>query len=453
MAEVSWKRRLAALLTLPLVVLALVLVLRFVTRNGLELIVLIVGLGLVVAACWWIVTEVGVLRYAAIALGLVGIGLIVLAVAWSISTAEHVILWSVALVGSMLLPVALAQASLVRPVPEVRVGEERGRPGHPVLLCNPWSGGGKVARFGLVELAAELGVETVMLDHGLDLEQLTRDAVARGADCLGMAGGDGSQALVASVAREHDLPYVCIPAGTRNHLALDLGLDRDDPRGAMQAFRDAIERRIDVGTVNDRLFMNNVSLGLYATIVQSPEYRDSKVEVSRSMATSLLSRDSEPFDLEYTNPKGQDIDGAFVIMVSNNPYTLGAKRDVAQRREIDGGQLGVFAISTRTANQAARLVALSAMGMRDVSKYWYEFATDEFEVRARSGIAYAGIDGEALEMQTPLKFTIEPSALRLFVPDGNLELVEQRRARNLRVRDVAQVALGREPRMPVAVAG
>ena len=100
-----------------------------------------------------------------------------------------------------------------------------------MLICNPWSGGGKVERFGLVELAHELGVETVMLDHGLDLEQLARDAIARGADCLGMAGGDGSQALVASIAVEHDLPFVCVSAGTRNHFALDLGLEpRRSPR-------------------------------------------------------------------------------------------------------------------------------------------------------------------------------------------------------------------------------
>ena len=103
------------------------------------------------------------------------------------------------------------------------------RPSHPVLLCNPWSGGGKVEKFGLVELATSLGVETVMLDHGLDLAELARDAIARGADCLGMAGGDGSQALVASIAVEHDLPFVCVAAGTRNHFALDLGLDRARP--------------------------------------------------------------------------------------------------------------------------------------------------------------------------------------------------------------------------------
>ncbi len=106
-------------------------------------------------------------------------------------------------------------------------------PRHPVLICNPWSGGGKVEKFGLAELASEMGVEVVMLDRGLDLEQLARDAIARGADCLGMAGGDGSQALVASIAIEHDLPFVCVSAGTRNHFALDLGIDREDPRRSL----------------------------------------------------------------------------------------------------------------------------------------------------------------------------------------------------------------------------
>ncbi len=214
----------------------------------------------------------------------------------------------------------------------------------------------------------------------------------------------------------------------------------------MRAFHDAVERRIDVGTVNGRVFVNNVSLGLYATIVQSPEYRDAKAEVSRAMTRELLARHAEPFDLEYTADDGAEVDGAFVIMVSNNPYTLGARRDAAQRREMDSGKLGVFAISTRTASQAGRLVALAAMGMRDISKYWYEFTTDEFEVRSRSGTAFAGIDGEALELETPLRFRIHPLALRLHVPDGNLEVVERRRARSLGVRDVASVALGREPR-------
>ena len=79
-----------------------------------------------------------------------------------------------------------------------------------------------------------------------------------------MAGGDGSQALVASIAAERGVPMVVIPAGTRNHFALDIGLDRDDVVGALDAYGEARERTIDLADVNGRIFVNNVSLGLYA---------------------------------------------------------------------------------------------------------------------------------------------------------------------------------------------
>ena len=162
------------------------------------------------------------------------------------------------------------------------------RPSHPVLICNPWSGGGKVAKFDLVKKAEALGVEVILLDHGLDLEVLARDAVARGADCLGMAGGDGSQALVASIAIEHGLPFVCISAGTRNHFALDLGLDRDDPSTGLVAFTEGVIRRIDYARVGSRLFVNNVSLGVYAQIVEQDAYRGAKLATTMESLPELL---------------------------------------------------------------------------------------------------------------------------------------------------------------------
>ena len=311
-----------------------------------------------------------------------------------------------------------------------------------MLICNPWSGGGKVEKFGLVELANELGVETVMLDHGLDLEQLARDAIARGADCLGMAGGDGSQALVASIAVECGVPFVCVTAGTRNHFAQDLGLDREDPRTSVHAFRDAIERRIDYATVNDRFFVNNVSLGVYAALVQQDAYRDAKVETTKSMLPELLGKTNEPFDLQFTKPDGTEVDGAFVIQVSNNPYALGSSFDAGQRRRIDTGELGVIALTGTTGKDAAGLLALDAVGQRNRSRNWHEFTGESFEIRSRSGTAFAGVDGEALEMPTPMVFRIYPHGLRLLVPEGNLEVAEQRRARNVSVRELLEVARG-----------
>jgi diacylglycerol kinase family enzyme len=81
-----------------------------------------------------------------------------------------------------------------------------------------------------------------------------REAVARGVDGLTMAGGDGSQALVAAIAAEHDLPYACMPSGTRNHFALDLGVDRKDVVGALGAFIDGGERYVDLAEVDGKVF-------------------------------------------------------------------------------------------------------------------------------------------------------------------------------------------------------
>ncbi len=428
----------------PLFLVVVGLVVQAVFRQSASIVVGLIGVALLSAGAWWVVTEVGVVKLVAALTGVVGVVLVGVALVRALSRFDHIVLRLALILAVVYLMIFLATYALKRPVPKssVRVKAE---PSKAVLMCNPWSGGGKVDTFGLIELADDLGIETVLLAEGLDLEQLTLDAVARGADCLGMAGGDGSQALVASVAVKHDLPFVCIPAGTRNHFALDLGLDRTDPRAAMYAYRDAVERRVDYATVNGRLFVNNVSLGIYATIVQSEDYRNAKVEVSSKMATELLGRQAETFDLQYSTPDGKDVDGAFVIMVSNNSYVLGAKRDVAQRRRLDGGELGVFALSPRTGTQAARLMTMAMLGLPDSSKYWWEFHATDFEVQSRSGSAYMGVDGEALQADTPLRFQIHPLGLRMYVPEGNLDVVERRRARDLRLADLAEIARGREP--------
>ena len=148
------------------------------------------------------------------------------------------------------------------------------RPAAPALIVNPRSGGGKADRFELVRQCRARGIEPIVFQRGDDPTALAAAAVRAGADAIGMAGGDGSQGAVAAVAAEHDLPYVCIPAGTRNHFALDLGIDPADVVGALDAFVDGEERRIDLGLVNGRVYVNNVAMGVYGVVVQSPEYRD-----------------------------------------------------------------------------------------------------------------------------------------------------------------------------------
>jgi hypothetical protein len=179
--------------------------------------------------------------------------------------AQHHLIW-VAVVSVALLVLAIGAARLAL----TPAGGGKGMPVRDVppprrafLIMNPRSGGGKVAKFGLKEKAEALGAEVALLEGPgvVDVAALARQAVATGADLLGVAGGDGTQALVAGIAAEHDLPFLVISAGTRNHFAMDLGLDRDNPAACLDALTaDGVEQRIDLGVIGERTFVNNAGL-------------------------------------------------------------------------------------------------------------------------------------------------------------------------------------------------
>ena len=271
-------------------------------------------------------------------------------------------------------------------------------PSHPVLFINPRSGGGKAQHHHLVDHCRQKRIEPIVLEEGDDLASLAAAAVSSGADAIGMAGGDGSQGEVAAVAAAHDLPYVCVPAGTRNHFALDIGIDRDDVVGALDAFHHGSERRIDLAQVNGRVFVNNASMGLYGKIVQSPEYRDAKLRTVIEMLPDLLGPDAEPFDLRFTGPDGAEYRGAQLVLVSNNPYKLDPVGTQGTRGKMNQATLGVIV----------------APGGSPVQP-WREWTTPNFEVNSGSTIQI-GLDGEALALDPPLRFELLPSALRIRTP-------------------------------------
>ncbi|MCZ6737843.1 MAG: diacylglycerol kinase family protein [Actinobacteria bacterium] len=309
---------------------------------------------------------------------------------------------------AMHLDMATLQES---PNPGVAVGRSR----QGVLIMNLKSGGGKVEEFDLVNETRRRGVEPVVLKPGDDLLQVAMDAVEAGADVIGMAGGDGSQALVATVASQHDVAYVCVPAGTRNHFALDLGLDRTDLVGALDAFTDGVERRVDLAKVGDRVFVNNVSLGIYARIVQSDEYRDAKAQTALTMLPDLFGPDAEPFDLRFVGPDGHAYPSAHMMLVSNNPYQLTQILGRATRARMDSGLLGVVTVRIDDASYIAELVALEAAGQIGRFRGWLEWTPSGFTVDSLSPIE-AGIDGEALVLEPPLEFVSMPGALRVRLP-------------------------------------
>jgi len=297
------------------------------------------------------------------------------------------------------------------PTPGVEVGPAE----RPILIMNPKSGGGKVERFGLVEEARRRGIDPIVLEPEDDLSRLAEDAVARGPDVIGMAGGDGSQALVAAVAMRYDVAHVCIPAGTRNHLAMDLGLDRDDVVGALDAFGPSVERRIDLALIGDRVFVNNATMGLYAKIVQSPEYREQKARTALEMLPEMLGPDAAPFDLRFTGPDGKEVPSAHLIMVCNDRYELGRPEGFGSRRGIDGGTLGIVAARFERSNDVGRFVQMYVARKAGRFPGWLEWTDTRFEVHS-DGPVEVGIDGEAMVLDPPIHFRSLPGALRVRIP-------------------------------------
>jgi diacylglycerol kinase family enzyme len=432
--------RLAAAAALLCLSAAAVLVLIGVARNVLAVVGAALSLLILVGSGWYAVARRGIVRLAATAAMAGALALAVVALLFA-----DVSIIRAALAGVLAaLSVATARYALRRTPPALSAAAQQlpaaTASRHPVLIMNMKSGGGKADRFRLAEECQERDIEPVVLHPGDDLRQLAEDAIARGAGVIGMAGGDGSQALVAAVAARHDVAYVCVPAGTRNHFALDLGLDRDDVVGALDAFAGGPERRIDLATVNGRTFVNNASLGLYAKVVESPQYREAKLKTAASRLPDLLGPGATLPDLPFTGPDGTVHATAQLILVSNNPYQLAHAGGRGTRKHLSRGVLGIVTAKITSPAEASRFAALQATGQVRRFAGWLEWNAEKFEVRS-TGPVQIGVDGETIEMNGPLIFESQPGALRVRMPPHAIGVSPAARAvRILALSTITQLA-------------
>jgi diacylglycerol kinase family enzyme len=346
------------------------------------------------ATAWYGILRRGFARVAGLTVAVLAI-----AVAVALVVAGGSPLVDLLVVVGLLVSLAASRATLAVHVDLPRAMAPR----HPVLFVNPRSGGGKAERFGLAKEARERGIEPIELRAGDDLVALIHDAVERGADGLAMAGGDGSQAIVAAVAAERGLPYACVPSGTRNHFALDLGVDRDDVVGALEAFVDGGERRVDLAEVNGLVFVNSVSLGLYAEAVQRAGYRDAKIRTLLDTVPDILGTSGSEPDMRWRGPGGHEHRGGAAVLVSNNRYRLGRAIGSGTRPCIDDGLLGITVVG---------VISWRDEEGRSLQRPWREWSAPTFRVDAERPVA-AGVDGEALVLKAPLHFRILPGILRV----------------------------------------
>ena len=160
---------------------------------------------------------------------------------------------------------------------------------------------------------------------------------------------------------------------------------------------------VDLAEVNGQVFVNNVSLGIYAEAVQKDEYREAKIKTLLDTVPQVLGPDADVPELDWTSPSGKKHHSGAAILVSNNKYRLGKAVGSGTRPKIDDGKLGIAVLADPVA---------AGHRLRKFQKPWRDWDAPTFEVGADEDVA-AGIDGEAATLEPPLKFKIRPRALRV----------------------------------------
>ena len=407
-AQSTPAQRWLARLSFVLAGLAIVILVFFAELKSLAMFgVGVVGAVVSVAAAYFVLSRRGIMRWLSL-----GVLVLVPIAVIAIFAIGHVLWVAIVSAAVWLLAGLTARQALTGDGKDWRMPEYPAQPParHPYLIMNPKSGDGKVGKFDLKRKAEALGAEVFLFDGSgpVDVAAVARQAVANGADLLGVAGGDGTQALVAGIAAEHGLPFVVISAGTRNHFALDLGLDREDPSRCLSALADGVELRVDLGTINGQTFVNNASFGAYAEIVETPAYRGDKMGTTLNLLPDLLQ--GHRGAKLAAQADGMRIVAPQALLVANNPYGTGDVAGLSRRARLDGGVLGVVGVTVRTAGQAVDLLRGSRAAGVSV------LTTKQIEITADAAEIPVGVDGEAVTMSTPVTCTVSPGALRVWVP-------------------------------------
>src|SRR6266576_2298911 len=371
--EQHWLARLSFLF----VGLAVIFVAVFAELKSLSMLAVgLVGAVVTLAAAYFFLSRRGVWRWLSLAV------FVLTPIAVIAVFALRNLLWVAVVAAAIwLLASMTARLALVRDHPDWRMPEHPAEPParRPYLIMNPKSGGGKVEKFDLKRRAEERGADVFLID--------------------------GSEP---GVAAEHGIPFVVISAGTRNHFALDLGLDREDPSACLGALSDGVELRVDLGVINGQTFVNNASFGAYAEVVETPAYRDDKLNTTLNTLPDLL-QGHRGAGL-HVRADGTQIEAPQALLVANNPYGTGDIAGLGRRARLDRGILGVVGVKMDSARQAAGLLrGRHAAGLRVLTAEQIEVTADEQQIPV-------GVDGETILMSTPVTCTISAGALRVWVP-------------------------------------
>lgn len=296
--------------------------------------------------------------------------------------------------------------------------------GHLIVILNASSGAGdkeEIAR-RLVELFRSHHAEaTVMLARGgAEVIDMARRAVSDQPQAIVAGGGDGTINAVASTLVDTNIALGVLPLGTLNHFARDMRI----PFDLGEATRNIVAGHVvavDVGEVNERIFLNNSSLGLYPSLVRRRERQQQKLGRGKWPAfawAALTVLRRYAFMRVHLSADGNNIVRLTpFVFVGNNQYEMEGFH-IGGRECLNKGELSLF-MPHHSGRLGLLSLALRALCRRlRGAKDFDELVGKAMIVEAHHKRLHVAIDGEVTRMDAPLRYRIRPGALRVIVPKG-----------------------------------
>jgi diacylglycerol kinase family enzyme len=257
-----------------------------------------------------------------------------------------------------------------------------------------------------------------VLDTNDDVGNLVREFLAQGANCVAALGGDGTMNSVAASLIDTGTPLGVIPGGTLNHFARDVGVGRDVP-AALDILAAGHTTDVDVATVNDKLILNNSSIGLYPQMVQLRERYERRLGKWRAMlrAGMLVLRDARSMTVTVNDGSTTHRVRTYLVFIGNNQYEVNLLH-LGRRQRLDGGELSCFIVEVPTRVRLAPAVFTFLRDRELDERMLATFTVSRLTVTpVRNPEVNVSADGEVFRLRSPLEYRIRPRALKVIVPE------------------------------------
>jgi diacylglycerol kinase family enzyme len=271
--------------------------------------------------------------------------------------------------------------------------------------------------------AAGLDAELVLAKDGEEMIATARRALQHGAKLVAAGGGDGTINAVASVMAGSGVHFGVLPLGTLNHFAKDLGipLELDD---AVRNLADGVARQVDVGEVNERIFLNNSSLGLYPDIVRDREKQQRRLGRGKwpaAMWATLAALRRYPFLSMRLTVNGEKLARRTpFVFIGNNRYTMQGL-SIGERDRLDDGLLSLYVAQHPTRLGLLRFAVDALLGKLGSERDFDVLEAAEFEIDTHRHSLHVATDGEVTLMNPPLRYRVRPGALTVIVPAATMD--------------------------------